>query len=204
MIGRIRGLLLEKQPPELLVEAHGVGYEVTVPLSTFYRLPEAGQELMLFTHLAVREDAHQLFGFASITERKLFRSLIKVNGVGPKMALAVLSSIEPDAFVQSILENDSAALIRLPGIGKKTAERLIIEMRDRLSDWYDNASFTANTVTATSANIASGSIQEAINALIALGYKPPEASRAVNKTGLKADANCEDIIRAALKLLAGG
>jgi Holliday junction DNA helicase RuvA len=205
MIGRLHGTILEKQPPELVLDVNGVGYEVSVPMSTFYRLPETGQEITLYTHFTVREDAHHLFGFSTLSERKLFRSLIKVNGVGPKLALTILSSIDPDTFVQSIVDNNAAALIRLPGIGKKTAERLIIEMRDRLTDWYDTAAFEVNSNAAVqiAVNNLTGSVQEAINALIALGYKPAEASRAVNRTGLMQESNCEIIIRSALKLMAG-
>ncbi len=204
MISQLRGMLLEKSPPELVLDVSGVGYEVTVPMSTFYRLPDIGEAVELLTHLSIREDAHQLYGFLTSSERKLFRSLIKVNGVGPKLALAVLSSIEPDMFVQTVLNNDTAALVRLPGIGKKTAERLVIEMRDRLSDWYESTldfspSKTAPLPLATN---NSGPVQEAINALVALGYKPQEASRAVAKTGLTPDAGCENMIRSALKLLA--
>lgn len=203
MISQLRGILLEKSPPELILDVSGVGYALTVPMSTFYQLPDAGQTIQLLTHLTIREDAHQLYGFLTLAERKLFRSLIKVNGVGPKLALAVLSSIEPDMFVQTVLNNDTVALVRLPGIGKKTAERLVIEMRDRLSDWYDSsANIMAAKSSVTPLAINSGTVQEAINALVALGYKSQEASRAVAKTGLMPDAGCEHIIRSALKLLA--
>lgn len=202
MISHLRGILIEKSPPELVIEVAGVGYEVSVPISTFYKLPELGQNLQLLTHLIIREDAHQLYGFASGAERKLFRNLMKVNGVGPKLGLAILSSIEPDAFVQTILNNDTDALIRLPGIGKKTAERLVIEMRDRLNDWYEVGSDAAILATQrTNSSASKNIIQEAINALITLGYKPQEATRAVNKVATP-DSNCEIIIRAALKSLA--
>ncbi len=204
MICQLRGILLEKAPPELVLDVNGVGYEVIAPMSTFYRLPEAGETVQLLTHLNIREDAHQLFGFYTSAERKLFRSLLKVNGVGPKLALAVLSSIEPDVFVQTVLNNDLATLVRLPGVGKKTAERLVIEMRDRLSDWYDSSLTTAmnNPAAGNLLNTTNAVIQEAINALTALGYKPQEAARAVAKTGLSADMGCEPMIRSALKLLA--
>lgn len=204
MISQLSGTLVEKSPPELILDVNGVGYELTVPMSTFYKLPEVGQALQLLTHLSIREDAHQLYGFLTSSERKLFRSLIKVNGVGPKLALAVLSSIEPDMFVQTVLNNDTAALVRLPGIGKKTAERLVIEMRDRLSDWYESAAdFTPSKQASSPAvNVSSGTVQEAINALVALGYKQQEASRAIAKTGLSPASGCENIIRAALKQLA--
>ncbi len=135
MIGQIRGIILEKQPPQLLVDVHGVGYEIDAPMSTFYQLPDVGQEVSLFTHFVVREDAHHLYGFYTRDERHLFRTLLKVNGVGPRLALTILSSTAPDEFVRCVLNNDTASLVRLPGIGKKTAERLVIEMRDKLSDW---------------------------------------------------------------------
>ncbi len=205
MIGRLHGTIIEKQPPELLLDVHGVGYELFVPMSTFYKLPEIGEAITLHTHFTVREDAHALFGFLTLAERKLFRSLIKVNGIGPKLALTILSSIEPDHFVQCIMDNNAAALIKLPGIGKKTAERLVIEMRDRLADWCDTAAIHSSQVAAMQiafTNVTS-SVQEAINALVALGYKPAEANRAVTRTGLMQENNCEAIIRAALKLMAG-
>ncbi len=135
MIGKIRGIILEKQPPQLIVDVHGIGYEIDAPMSTFYQLPEVGQEVNLFTHFVVREDAQHLYGFYTRDERLLFRTLLKVNGVGPRMALTVLSSVSPEEFVRCVLNNDTASLVRLPGIGKKTAERLVIEMRDKLSDW---------------------------------------------------------------------
>ncbi|MFN7098144.1 MAG: Holliday junction branch migration protein RuvA, partial [Gammaproteobacteria bacterium] len=195
MISQLRGILIEKSPPEVILDINGIGYELTVPMSTFYKLPDVGQVIQLLTHLTIREDAHQLYGFFTVAERKLFRSLIKVNGVGPKLALAVLSSIEPDMFVQTVLNNDTAALVRLPGIGKKTAERLVIEMRDRLSDWYDSATDFSPSKQATPELVAvsSGTVQEAINALVALGYKRQEASRAITKTGLAPNAGCENI-----------
>lgn len=205
MISQLRGILLEKSPPELILDVNGVGYDITAPMSTFYRLPAIGETVQLLTHLSIREDAHQLYGFFMPSERKLFRSLIRVNGVGPKLALAILSSIEPDLFVQTILNNDVANLVRIPGVGKKTAERLIIEMRDRLSDWYDASLNDASTETVTSSLLpfsTESSIQEAINALTALGYKAPDAARAVARTGLADEAGSASIIRAALKLLA--
>ncbi|HSB97665.1 MAG TPA: Holliday junction branch migration protein RuvA, partial [Spongiibacteraceae bacterium] len=135
MIGRIRGKLLEKQAPELLVDVNGVGYEIQAPMTTIYQLPALGETVELFTHLVVREDAHLLFGFASLRDRALFRALIKVNGVGPKLALTILSGMDAQDFVRCVRDNDGAGLVRLPGVGKKTAERLLIEMRDRLRDW---------------------------------------------------------------------
>ncbi|HHQ41473.1 MAG TPA: Holliday junction branch migration protein RuvA, partial [Chromatiales bacterium] len=133
MIGRLRGVVAEKRPPFLLLEVGGVGYELEAPMSTFYRLPPVGGEAVLLTHLVVRDDAQQLFGFATAAERDLFRALIRVSGVGAKMALAILSGISAEAFARCVHEGDSAALVRLPGIGRKTAERLIVEMRDRIA-----------------------------------------------------------------------
>src|SRR5579872_3731939 len=135
MIGQVFGTLLEKQAPTVVLKVQDIGYEIDVSMTTFYRLPEPGQALTLFTHLVVREDAHHLYGFFTREERSLFRALLKVNGVGPRLALTILSSIEPEEFVRSVLNQETAKLVCLPGIGKKTAERLIIEMRDKLKDW---------------------------------------------------------------------
>ncbi len=192
MIGRIRGVLVEKRAPEILVDCGGVGYEVLVPMTSLYQLPELGAEVTLLTHFVVREDAQQLYGFIDAQTRTLFRDLIKVNGVGPKLALTVLSGIEVSEFVALVMAEDSAALVKLPGVGKKTAERLVIEMRDRLKN-YD----VASTGTATSARkVDAGG--EAEEALIALGYKPQEATRAIAALGGK-DLPVEDLIRQALK-----
>lgn len=192
MIGQLRGTLAAKQPPRLLLDVGGVGYEVEAPMSTFYVLPDIGAELVLQTHLVVREDAHILFGFASQAERQLFRSLIKVNGVGPRLALTILSGISVEGFVRCVHDNDSTALIRLPGVGKKTAERLIVEMRDRLD--REEGADSAGSFAATPANAAA----EAQAALVALGYKPAEASRMVQ--GVKSDnLGSEEIIRRALQ-----
>lgn len=201
MIGRIRGRIVEKQPPEILVDVAGVAYEVSASMSTFYRLPENGEEVTLFTHFVVREDAQQLYGFYDVNERSLFRNLIKVNGVGPRMALTILSSIEPDNFVQCVIDNDSVSLVKLPGVGKKTAERLIIEMRDRLADWY-TGKFQVNSASDKQplADKKSAS-QDAISALIALGYKPQEASRAIAQFDAENTTSTE-LIRQALKKLA--
>jgi Holliday junction DNA helicase RuvA len=195
MIGSLRGRLLQKSPPMLLIDVQGVGYEVEAPMSTFYQLPEVGQEIHLYTHLTVRDDAHLLFGFASARERQLFRTLIKVNGVGPKMALTILSGIEAEDFARCIREADAARLTRLPGVGKKTAERLIVEMRDRLKDMH--VPETRVETRARSGNGASR-VDDAISALIALGYKPQEASRHVHAVAAE-DMSSEDIIREALK-----
>jgi len=189
MIGFLRGVILRKQPPHLLIDVHGVGYEVEAPMSTFYNLPDAGGEITLYTHLVVREDAQVLFGFGSEAERRFFRSLIRVNGVGPKLALTILSGISVDGFVRCVRENDTAALTRLPGIGKKTAERLVVEMRDRLEDTGAPAATTG---------VASHPRDEALSALVSLGYKPQEAShmlQAIKETGLSS----EELIRRALQ-----
>jgi Holliday junction DNA helicase RuvA len=188
MIGKLRGKLIEKQPPCLIIElSNGLGYELESPMSTFYRLPELGADISLYTHQVVREDAHLLYGFYDAQERSLFRTLIKVNGVGPKLALTILSSFEPQAFIQCIHHGDSARLTGVPGIGKKTAERLVIEMRDRFKD----------EVVSPVAVVESAE-KEAVSALIALGYKPQEASRMVSKVST-ADATCETLIRLALQ-----
>ena len=189
MIGFLRGKLLRKQPPHLLIDVQGVGYEVEAPMSTFYDLPDVGSEVVLHTHLSIRDDAHVLFGFGSEAERRFFRSLIKVNGVGPKLALTILSGISVDGFVRCVQENDTASLTRLPGIGKKTAERLVVEMRDRLDDVGGAA---------IAAGARANPRDEALSALVSLGYKPQEAAqmlRGVKEEGLSS----EELIRRALQ-----
>jgi Holliday junction DNA helicase RuvA len=202
MIGRIRGILVEKKPPRLLLEVHGVGYELEAPMTTFYRLPELDAEVTLHTHLIVREDAHLLFGFITEAERRLFRTLLKVNGVGAKLALTILSGCEAEEFIACIHVGDVARLTRLPGVGKKTAERLVVEMRDRLADWPATA-LAPSVSPATRGEFAAEAESDAIQGLIALGYKPQEASRyvhAIDTAGLTSEA----IIREALKALARG
>ncbi len=197
MIGRLRGTLVEKKPPFLLLEVNGVGYELEAPMGTIFQLPEVGQEVTLHTHLAVRDDAHLLFAFATEAERTLFRTLIKVNGVGAKLALTILSGISADDFARCVHDSDSATLVRLPGVGKKTAERLIVEMRDRLDDWQPAPLLPGGGV-APVAVAAADAVKDAISALVSLGYKPQEASRLISKLdteGLESEA----IIRAALK-----
>lgn len=201
MIGRLRGEVAIKQPPELLLDVSGVGYDIQAPMSTFYELPPVGEQATLFTHLAIRDDAHVLYGFATEQERVLFRSLLKVNGVGAKMALAILSGMSADEFSRSVQANDTASLVRLPGIGKKTAERLIIEMRDRLQKLLDlpKSGVTA-AAPAAFTQAAASPVNDAIDALIALGYKPADANnmvRAVESDGLGSEA----IIRSALQAL---
>lgn len=199
MIGQVRGIILEKQPPQLLIDVNGIGYEIDAPMSTFYRLPEIGQEVTLMTHFIVREDAHHLYGFFSQEERLLFRTLLKVNGVGPRLALTILSSINPDEFVKCVVNNDTASLIRLPGVGKKTAERLIIEMRDKLAAWQQHSPTELTLLTPTvERGTRNQIVQDAISALISLGYKPQEASRAVSKVD-DGSLSSEEIIRKALR-----
>jgi len=201
MIGRLRGKLIEKQPPWLVIEVMGVGYELEAPMSTFYKLPELNAETFLFTHLIVREDAHLLYGFFTENERKFFRTLLKVNGVGAKLALAILSGIEQQDFAQCVNDGDTARLVRLPGVGKKTAERLIVEMKDRLAEWNTDTvqvgdlspgSDTARVVHVTSP------LEDAVSALMALGYKPQEASKWV-KSVAQDDMSSEELIRKALQ-----
>ena len=199
MIGRLRGKLISKQPPALLLDVQGVGYEVEAPMSTFYQLPEVGDEVTLHTHLIVREDAQLLCGFASENERRMFRALIKINGVGAKLALAILSGMSADEFARCIHDNDTAGLTRLPGVGRKTAERLIVEMKDRLSDWHEGI----DSIAAKEGNVqASDTSREAVSALIALGYKPQEASKMVSTVDSE-NLSSEDVIKAALKSVVG-
>ena len=197
MIGRLRGLLAWKQPPYLMIDANGVGYELEASLTTFQTLPEIGAEVILHTHLAVREDAHTLYGFASTAERGLFRDLIRVAGIGPRLALLILSGMSVELFGRCVREGDAASLTRLPGIGKKTAERLIIEMRDRIGELGLNpaaAVLPGGRTVAPAAN----PLDDAISALVALGYKLPEASRMVQAIGSEGMSS-ETIIRQALQ-----
>lgn len=198
MIAQIRGIILEKQPPQLLVDVHGMGYEIDAPMSTFYHLPDVGHEVTLFTHFVVREDAHHLYGFFSRDERSLFRTLLKVNGVGPRLALTILSSTTPEEFVRCVLNNDTGSLVRLPGIGKKTAERLVIEMRDKLSDWCQALPHEGATLASKESNGRHQALQDAISALITLGYKQQEANRMITKID-DGTAGSEELIRKALR-----
>lgn len=199
MIGRLQGILLEKQAPRLLLDIHGVGYEVEVPMTTLYRLPETGQEAILYTHFVVREDAQLLYGFYEKAERELFRQLIKVNGVGPKMALAILSGMEGPDFVRCVQNHDINTLVKLPGVGKKTAERLLVEMQDRLkefSQWMPQ--LPAGQAPSSTKRTEKIEISEAESALVALGYRPQEAAKAIaalDTDGLRS----EDIIKQALR-----
>lgn len=200
MISRLTGLLLEKQPPYLLLEVGGVGYEVQASMHTFYQLPEIGSRVVLHTHFVVREDVQQLYGFIETQERALFRALLKVNGIGAKIALAILSSIQADAFVQCVAEQNTAALQRLPGIGKKTAERLVIEMRDRLADWQpsDGGIIQELNKAISPKMMQKNAEQDAISALLALGFKPQEASHLISKVAAE-NLSSEELIRLALK-----
>jgi Holliday junction DNA helicase RuvA len=196
MIGSLRGKLVMKQAPHLVVEVGGVGYEIEAPMTTFYKLPVTGEDIQLYTHLVVREDAHLLFGFASEQERRLFRTLIKVNGVGAKLALTILSGIETDEFILCIQSGNTDRLVRLPGIGKKTAERLVVEMRDRLKDWHiELPGRPAGPVTGRT---SASAVDDAVSALVSLGYKPQEASRLVLAIATN-EMNSETLIREALK-----
>lgn len=197
MIGQIRGIILEKIPPELLVAVNGIGYEINAPMSTFYRLPDVNQEVILHTHFIVREDAQQLYGFYTREERTLFRTLLKVNGVGPRLGLTILSSIDPSQFVQCVVSGDTATLVRVPGIGQKTAERLIVEIRDKLANWQHKSSDQIPLDPTVSVGQKQNG-QDAISALIALGYKLQEASRVVSKVD-DGHLSSEEIIRRALK-----
>lgn len=204
MIGRLRGNLLEKQPPELLIEVSGIGYEVQMPMSCFYELPEVGTEAIIYIHYVVREDAQLLYGFNTKKERALFREVIKANGVGPKLGLAILSGMTASQFVQSVEREDISTLVKLPGVGKKTAERLVVEMKDRLKGWGAGDLFTPATDAApmedgsdliTSPQSAQ---DEAVSALISLGYKPVQASKIVSQVA-KPDMTSEALIRESLK-----
>ncbi|QTS83617.1 Holliday junction branch migration protein RuvA [Coxiella endosymbiont of Amblyomma nuttalli] len=193
MIGRLRGIILAKQPPYLLLEAARVGYEISAPLSTFHHLPNISEEVILYTHLVIYKDAHILYGFHNEHDRRLFRALIKVNGVGPKSALTILSTIDPDEFVQCILNQNIDQLVSTPGIGRKTAERLMIETRDVLMRWQTNEFISKENIPSTNQ-----SMQDAISALIALGYKPKEAKRVINAVQ-QPSLTSEGLIRLALK-----
>ncbi|MBY5925838.1 MULTISPECIES: Holliday junction branch migration protein RuvA [unclassified Halomonas] len=195
MIGRITGTLLETQPPWLVVDVGGVGYEMEASMTTLVALPGSGEKVSLYTHLTVRDDAHLLYAFAREQERALFRALIKVNGIGPKLALAILSGMEEDAFVRCVMEDDVKALTRLPGVGKKTAERLVIEMRDRFPHWQhpDSLPLEGQPAAPTS---STSLLADAEAALVSLGYKPTEASRMLS--GLEGESSTEAMIKAAL------
>lgn len=201
MIGRLTGILLEKQPPQLLVDVQGVGYELDAPMSTFYQLPTTGEKVTLHTHMVVREDAQLLYAFFSLSERQLFRNLIRINGVGPKLALTILSGVSADEFTRCVMEGDSKALTSLPGVGKKTAERLIVELRDRLSKDVKAILPSVDGSVAAVTSVESNPVSDAVSALVSLGYRAQEASqmvRVVDAEGLGVEA----IIKAALQSVA--
>lgn len=201
MIGRLRGLVVEKQPPEVLLDVNGVGYEIQLPMTCFYDLPDIGQEAIIFTHFVVREDAQLLFGFNNKQERALFRELLKTNGVGPKLALAILSGMSAAQFVGAVEREDISTLVKLPGVGKKTAERLIVEMKDRFKGMATFDLFTpADDLAGAVAQVVKQADveEEAASALVALGYKPQEASRMISKVATEG-ADCETLIRNALR-----
>ena len=198
MIGQLRGMLLEKKAPHLLLDVSGVGYEIAAPMSTFYNLPETGTEIVLHTHLVVREDSHTLFGFFSESERSMFRSLIKISGVGAKLAITILSGISVDDFIACVEHKDAVALTRLPGVGKKTAERLIIEMKDRIKTLGGASSTDAGRIHPVLGGKVS-STEDALSALIALGYKPQDASRMIHGVDHDPDMPAQEIIRLALQ-----
>jgi len=198
VIGRLRGTLAEKQPPHLVIDVNGVGYELEVPMTTLYRLPAVGEPLTLHTHLVVREDAQLLYGFYEKRDRELFRELIRLNGVGPKLALALMSGLEVDELVRCVQAQDTSALMKVPGVGKKTAERLRVELKDRFKAWETLPGMSTLVIEPSAGPAVSNAENDAVSALISLGYKPQEASRAV--AGIKEDGlSSEDLIRRALK-----
>lgn len=200
MIGRIRGNLVHKQAPVIVVEAGGVGYELQVPMTTLFQLPELGSEVALLTHFVVREDAQLLYGFIEEGDRSLFRELIKVSGVGPKLALTILSGMDANSFARCVQRDDLSALIALPGVGKKTAERLLVEMRDKLKDWLARVENAQGEVEGGGARtLLTDIVADAEGALISLGYKPQEASRMVTAVNDDSVRDSEELIRRALK-----
>jgi len=195
VIGHLRGRLVRKAPPALILDVNGVGYELEAPMSTFYRLPELGSEVELHTHLVVREDAQLLYGFATEDERRLFRDLLRVTGIGPKIGLALLSGIDVETFMRCVEAEDAQALTRIPGIGRKTAERLLVEMRDRIRALGQLPPAAAKSAT------GAGARAEAFSALVALGYRPVEVNRLLQ--GVEQEgAGTEELIRRALQAAA--
>lgn len=204
MIGRLTGTLISKQPPEIMIDVHGVGYEVQMPMTCLFELPDVGEPVTVITHFVVREDAQLLYGFNTFAERSLFRQLIKAQGVGPKLALTIMSGMTAHQFVQAVTHDDVSSLIKLPGVGRKTAERLVVEMRDRLQHWNSATPATdagpIDFADGQSTLVASSPRDDAVGALLALGYKPAQAEKAVAQA-LKANegASSEELIRSALK-----
>lgn len=201
MIGRLQGRLIEKQPSWALLDVQGVGYEVELPLSVFAQLPELDQPLTLWIHHLVREDAQLLYGFMQLAERQLFRELIKVSGIGPKVALALLSSLSLNALLRAVQQQDVATLTRVPGIGKKTAERLLLDLKDRLKAWSASVDAPSATAVGTSPALSLDPQMEAEAALVALGYKPADAAQVIKAVAEEVEGTSE-LIRAALKRLA--
>lgn len=200
MIGRIRGLLVHKHPPDILVEVGGVGYELQVPMTTLFRLPELGAQVTLLTHFVVRDDAQLLYGFIDENDRALFRELIKVNGVGPRLALTILSGMDASSFARCVQRDDISSLVALPGVGKKTAERLLVEMRDKLKDWFaGGVGSTAHDAPDQVVPAAPDIVADAEGALIALGYRPTEASKMVAAVNDDSVTDSEGLIRRALQ-----
>jgi len=196
---------VHKQPPDILVDVSGVGYEVQVPMTTLFQLPQLGDEVSLVTHFVVREDAQSLYGFIDERDRRLFRQLIKVSGVGPKLALTILSGMDSSSFARCVQRDDISSLVALPGVGKKTAERLLVEMRDKLKDWFGSDEAQVSLVAGGEARVpAANNVADAEGALIALGYKPQEASRMVAAVNDDSVASSEDLIRRALKSVVKG
>lgn len=203
MIGRLHGVLLEKQPPYLLLDVNGVGYEVQAPMTTFYKLPAVNASAILYTHLSITENLHQLFGFIDQRDRALFRTLIKVSGVGPKLAIAILSGMEADDIARCVRDDNVVALTKVPGVGKKTAERLVIELRDRLKNWDMPSNDLLSPDFGTPIHDEPDAFSEAESALIALGYKPVEATKMITLAKKQQpDAASETLIRLALKNIA--
>jgi len=198
VIGRLRGTLVEKHPPHVMVDVHGVGYELEVTTSTLYRLAPLGEPVTLHTHMVVREDAQLLYGFIEKRERELFRELIRLNGVGPKLALALMSGLEVDELVRCVQAQDTSALMRVPGVGKKTAERLLVELKDRFKAWEALPGMVALMVEPQLEVTVLNAQNDAVSALISLGFKPQEASRAVSAVQ-EEGLSSEDMIRRALK-----
>ncbi|MCG7372053.1 MULTISPECIES: Holliday junction branch migration protein RuvA [Pseudomonas] len=198
MIGRLRGSLAEKQPPHVIIDVNGVGYELEVPMTTLYRLPSLGEPVTLHTHLVVREDAHLLYGFFEKRERELFRELIRLNGVGPKLALALMSGFEVDELVRCVQAQDASALVKIPGVGKKTAERLLVELKDRFKAWESLPSIAPLMMETAAGKPVVTAETDAVSALVSLGFKPQEASRAVSAIA-EEGLSSEDLIRRALK-----
>lgn len=205
MIGQLRGIIIDKQPPALLLDVQGVGYELSLPMSSFYKLPAQGSEVVLHTQLLIREDGHFLYGFASKGERALFREMLKASGVGPKLALTILSGLSVELFLRCVDSGDVATLIKLPGVGRKTAERLLLELRGRLEQWQQPA------VSGSELGLAGSLLEEtfirppsaeedAAAALVSLGYKEAQAAQAVKKVA-KAGSSSEELIRLALKAM---